>query len=314
MKLHKLTNKPTLAVVAVLAAVSTFMGGFLWHAQIVDRQPTQSNVSTGAAQSHKGYVSVNGLKMFYEIHGTGKPLVLLHGALSTTDTDFGKVLPALAKTRRVISIEQQAHGHTADADRPLSYEQMGDDTVALLEKLNVKNADFFGYSMGGGIALQVAMRYPDMVRKLVIMSGVNNNDGYYPEILQGEMNMKPEDLAGSPFQKAYAKTAPDPENWPALIDKVKDLDLNFAGWPPEAIQAIKAPALLIIGDSDVVRPEHAVQMFRLFEGGEPSDLTQLPDSQLAVLPATTHITIVSRADWLLPMIMPFLNAPMPKTE
>ncbi len=261
------------------------------------------------------YASVNGLKMYYEVHGTGRPLVLLHGALSTIETDFGKVLPTFARTRQVIAVEQQAHGHTADIDRPLSFEQMANDTAALLRQLKIENADFFGNSLGGGIALQIARRLPDLVRKLVFAGGASYNpDGYYPEVLAGIENLKPEHLAGSPWQTAYARVAPHPEHWPVLLAKIKELDLKFVGWPPEDIQAIKSPTLIMIGDADVVRPEHTVQMFRLLGGGVAGDLHGLLRAQLAVLPGTTHVTIMDRAEWLLSMITAFLDAPMPKAE
>ena len=266
-------------------------------------------------KSKTGYATVNGLKMYYEIHGEGEPLVLLHSAFSNIDTDFGKILPTLAKDRQVIAIEQQGHGRTVDIDRPLTYEQMADDTAELLRQLQIKNADFIGYSMGGGIAVQVAIRHPDLIRKLVFFGGASYSaDGYYPELLEGEKKMKPEDLAGTPWQQAYARIAPNPENWPALVDKIRELDVNFAGWPPDALQSIKAPALLIIGDSDIIRPEHTVQMFRLLGGGVPGDIVGLPSSQLAILPGTTHVTIFDRTDWLLSMIEAFLNAPIPEPK
>lgn len=265
--------------------------------------------------SHEnGYALINGLNMYYEIHGTGRSLVLLHGALSAIDTSFGNFLPSFAKTRQVIGIEQQAHGHTADIDRPLTYEQMAEDTIALLRQLQIEKADFFGYSMGSTIALQIAIKQPNLVRRLVVASPSYNNDGVYPEVLEGEKNIKPEDLAGSEWQKDYEKIAPNPENWLALIARVQQLDQKFKGWLPEHIQSIRAPMLIIIGDSDIVRPEHAVEMFRLFGGGVPGDLAGLPRSRLAVIPGTTHVTLIDRADWLVPMIEEFLDVPMPDTQ
>jgi pimeloyl-ACP methyl ester carboxylesterase len=257
------------------------------------------------------YASMNDLNMYYEVHGAGRPLVLLHGALSAIDTSFGKVLPSLAKTRQVIAIEQQAHGRTADIDRPLTIEQMAADTVALLWHIGIENADFFGYSMGAGIALQIAIQHPDLVRKLVVASPAYSRDGFHPGLLEVIENLKPEDLAGSPFQEEYARIAPNPDDWPTLIAKVKQQDRELQEWPPEAIRSIKAPTMVVIGDSDVVRPEHAVEMFRLLGGGVAGDVAGLPNSQLAVLPGTTHVTLVDRADWLLSMIAAFLDAPMP---
>jgi len=269
-----------------------------------------SELEVTSAQS--GYAPVNGLSMYYEIHGTGPPLVLLHGALSTIDVDFGKVLPYLARTRQVIAIEQQAHGRTADIERPLTFEQMAEDTVALLRQLNIQRADFFGYSMGARIALEIAVRHPDLVRRLVLATPIYSRDGFHPGILEGTENLQPDALAGSPFAEAYARVAPNPDDWPTLIAKNGQLHRGLIGLPPEVIQAIAASALLIIGDSDVVRPEHAVDLFRLLGGGVAGDIAGLPRSQLAVLPGTTHITLVHRAEWLASMITPFLDAPLPE--
>jgi pimeloyl-ACP methyl ester carboxylesterase len=266
-----------------------------------------------ARDDRTGYASVNGLEMYYETHGTGPPLVLLHGALMTIE-NFGEVLPSLAESRQVIVIEQQAHGRTADIDRPFSYAQMADDTAALLEQLGIEQADIFGYSMGGGIALDLALRHPDLVRKLVVAAAASSNDGIYPEVLEGIEKLKPEDLAGSPWQEAYAEVAPNPEDWPALLGKVQQMDKEFEGWSPETISSIEAPALIVVGDADIVRPEHAVEMFELLGGGVPGDLAGLPRAQLAVLPGTTHVTLVDRADWLASMIVEFLDAPMPKAR
>jgi pimeloyl-ACP methyl ester carboxylesterase len=260
------------------------------------------------------YASINGLNMYYEIHGTGRPLVLLHGNLSGIETSFGKLLPSLAETRQVIAIEQQAHGRTADIDRPLTIQHMAEDTVALLKHLGIKNADFFGYSNGSAIALRIAIKHPDLVRKQVLASVSYKNAGLHPGIFDGIENLKPEDLAGTPFQEEYARIAPKPENWPRLIAKVMQLDHDLKDWTPEDIRAIKAPTLLIMGDSDIIRPEHAVEMFRLLGGGVAGDIAGLPDSQLAVLPGTTHVTLVDRADWLLSMITEFLDAPMPERK
>ncbi len=258
------------------------------------------------------YAAVDGLEMYYETHGSGRPLVLLHGAMSTIDTDFGRVIPPLAESRRIIAVEQQGHGHTADVDRPLTYEQMAEDTTALLAQLEIEEADLFGYSMGGGIALYIARQSPDLVRKFVFAGGASYRpDGLYPELLEAEKTMEPGDLAGSPFHKAYLETAPDPESWPALVAKTKELDLTWKGLSAAELRSIKAPALLIIGDSDIVRPEHAVEMFRLLRGGVVGDLAGLPPSRLAVLPGTSHLGVVDRAEWLISMVTEFLADPMP---
>ncbi len=258
-----------------------------------------------------GYISVNGLEMYYEIHGRGQPLVLLHGNLSTIGTSFGKVLPELAMTRSVIAIEQQGHGHTADIARPFSIGQWAEDTIALLHHIGIEQADFFGYSSGGAVALEIALRSPALVRKLIWAAGTSyRRDGLYPEMLTASEAMKPEDLDGSPFQQAYARVAPRPQDWHRLIAKIANLDQATDGWSREAIVSIKAPALLIIGDSDIVRPEHVVEMFRLLGGGVIGDLVGLPRSQLAILPGTTHVMVADRAEWLTSMITGFLDPPI----
>jgi pimeloyl-ACP methyl ester carboxylesterase len=269
-------------------------------------------VTTTEAQT--GYAPVNGLEMYYEVHGTGRPLVLLHGNLSAINVDFGRILPSFAKSRQVVAVEQQAHGHTADIDRPLSIRLWAEDTVALLRHLGIEQADLFGYSSGSAVAMQIAIEHPELVGKLVIASASYRLDGLHPGLLDGIQQLQPEHLAGTPFQEEYARIAPNPDDWPTLISKIKQMDADLPEWSPEDIQAIKAPTLLIIGDSDIVRPEHAVEMFRLLGGGVVGDIAGLPRSRLAVLPGTTHITLVHRGDWLSSMVGEFLDAPAPDAE
>jgi pimeloyl-ACP methyl ester carboxylesterase len=273
-----------------------------------------TNSRDAQAPGAGSYASVNGLNMYYEIHGVGQPLVLLHGAFSAIGTSFGNVLPELAKTRQVIAFEMQGHGRTADIDRPLSYEQMADDTAALLRYLDIEQADVFGYSTGGGVALQVAIRYPEIVRKLVLASVAYKLDGVHPGLMEGLAEMKPEMMFGSPWHEEYMRIAPKPEDFATLFAKKAQMDRNIKDVPAEVIESIKAPTLLIIGDSDIIRPEHAVEMFRLLGGGVVGDVAGLPNSQLAILPGTTHVTLVERTEWLVSMIAAFLDAPMPDAE
>jgi len=259
-----------------------------------------------------GYAPVNGLQMYYEIHGSGEPLVLLHGAFGAIDL-WGPILTTLAENHQVIAVELQGHGHTADIDRPFSYEQMADDVAALMDHLAIEQADIVGYSMGADTALQVAIRHPERVRKLVPISGKYRYDGEYPELLAGIQQMTPDILVGTPFEAAYLRNAPNPEDFPVLVEKLKALFGKEYAWPEADIRSIAAPTFLIIGDSDTVRPEHALELFRLLGGGVPGDLTGLPTSRLAILPATTHGTIVfERPDQLVAMIEAFLAAPMPE--
>ncbi|HYW24062.1 MAG TPA: alpha/beta hydrolase [Terriglobales bacterium] len=251
--------------------------------------------------------SVNGLDMYYEIHGEGPPLVLLHGALSATGTSFGALLPDLARSRRVIAVEQQAHGRTADVDRPLTIEHMAEDTLALLRHLGVERPDLFGYSLGAGIALQIAVQHPDRVRRAVLASVTYDTSGFHPGLLDGIDALRPELLAGTPWQEEYARIAPIPDDWTTLVEKVKRLDASSQGWTAEQIRSIEVPVLLVIGDSDIVRPEHAVEMFRMLGGGVEGDSAGLPRCQLAVLPGTTHVTLVTRRPWLVSMVEGFLD-------
>jgi pimeloyl-ACP methyl ester carboxylesterase len=269
-------------------------------------------IAMTASAPQTGYAPVNGLNMYYEIHGSGQPLVLVHGAFSAIGTSFGELLPELASTRQVIGFEMQAHGRTADIDRPMSIEQMADDTAAAIRHLGIAPADIFGYSLGASIALHVAIRHPDVVRKLVLASVTYTLSGVHPGLMDGLGEMTADMMHGSPWHDEYLRIAPNPDGFATLFAKKSQMDRNIQDVPAAAIQAIKAPTLLIIGDSDLVRPEHAVEMFRLLGGGVFGDMAGLPTSQLAILPGTTHVSLVSRAELLLAIIPPFLDAPMPE--
>jgi pimeloyl-ACP methyl ester carboxylesterase len=259
-----------------------------------------------------GYIPVNGLDMYYEIHGEGSPLALFHGAMGTIESCFADLLPALAAARQVVAIELQGHGHTADVDRPLSYQQMAADAAVLLEALGIGMADLVGYSLGGAVALHLAMQHPRLVRRVVFAGGASyRRDGLYPEMLE-EPESAADDLTGSVWHQAYMRVAPDPSRWPDLVAKNRELDRTFAGWLDEDIHALAAPVQLIIGDSDIVRPEHTMKMFRLLGGGVIGDLAGLPASELAVLPGTSHVGLLDRVDWLQSMILEFLGSPEPR--
>jgi pimeloyl-ACP methyl ester carboxylesterase len=252
--------------------------------------------TNGTPEKTQGYANVNGLRMYYEIHGSGRPLVLIHGAFG-----WATVFPILAKDRQVIAIELQGHGRTADVDRPLTYKQMADDTAALLKHLKIEQADFFGYSMGGTVALAVAMRHPELVRKLAINGShcAKITDAYEPASFE-QFKSLPSDFAPPMLKDAYDKIAPDPKRWPVLVAKVKKMVLEFQGFGREDKRAIKAPVLITAGDRDGIRPEHAVEMFRL-----------IPNSQLAVFPGADHFLLWQHPEKLLPAIAAFLDAPMP---
>jgi len=257
-----------------------------------------------------GYAKVHGLDMYYEIHGTGKPLVLIPGGLMTIGM-MGQILPFLASTRQVIAVELQGHGHTADIDRTLTYEQMADDIAALIRHLGLDRADVFGFSAGGGVALQTAIRHPEVVRKLVVASAPSRSDGEYPEIRALMASFTGETSVLSPNREAYVRTAPKPEDWPQFVAKLRPLLTKDYDWA-ENVAAIQAPTLIVVGDADTVLPAHAVEMFGLLGGGKADGaMGNLSNAQLAVLPGTTHFSILARIDLLLAIITPFLDAPMP---
>jgi pimeloyl-ACP methyl ester carboxylesterase len=258
------------------------------------------------------YAPVNGLEMYYEIHGEGRPTLLLNGAYMSID-GWGPLLPRLAGTRQVIAVEPQGHGRTADVDRPITYEQMADDAAALLGHLGVERADVVGFSMGGGTALQLALRHPEQLRRLVVASAGFSYDAMHSAAIEMFPTISPEMFAGTPMEEEYMRLAPDPDAFPVLVEKLKTLDTTDFTWPAEEIRALAAPTLIVLGDSDIIRLEHAVELFGLRGGGVMGDFTGPPPSQLAVLPGTTHFMppgsgVLDRADMLLAAIVPFLDA------
>jgi pimeloyl-ACP methyl ester carboxylesterase len=252
---------------------------------------------------------VNG--MYHEIHGEGEPLVLLHGAYMTIE-GMAPLLGPLAEYRKVIAPELQGHGRTADTDRPITYEGMADDTAALLDELGIERADIVGFSMGSGVALQLAIRHPERVRRIVVASTAYAYNGMPAEAIEMFPTITPEMFKGSPFEADYQRLSPHPEKFESLVWKLKELDMTDFDWS-EGVRGITAPVLVIVGDSDVVRLEHVVELFRMLGGGVMGDLAGLPKSQLAVLPGTSHFMppgsgVLDRADLMHAMIRPFLEA------
>jgi pimeloyl-ACP methyl ester carboxylesterase len=212
----------------------------------------------------------------------------------------------------VIAVEQQGHGRTADIDRPLRYEQMADDTAALLDVLGVDRVDVFGFSMGGGVAWQFVIRHPERVRKLVAGSASPIRAHAYGAAAGNlEATFSPEMFAGTPIEADYLRVAPHPEAFPALVRKIADLTMTAGEVSAETIRAIAAPTLIIVGDADIIHPEGAAELFRLRGGGVPGDFAGMPPARLAVLPGTTHMTAPMRTEWLRSMIAEFLDAPLP---
>ncbi|WP_211092688.1 alpha/beta fold hydrolase [Chitinophaga varians] len=278
-----------------------------------DKQTTTSNMpkDTVAKDSIKptesGYADVNGLKMYYEVYGSGKPLVLLHGSFMNIPMNWAHIIPVLAKDRKIIVAEMQGHGRTKDIPRKFSYEAMADDVSGLLKHLKVDSADAAGYSMGGGIAFQFAIRHPEQLRRLVILSGTYAHDGWWPDVEASFATMNADMFKGSPIEKAYLSYGNDSAQFPAYIKKVLSIDAVKYDWTKE-VKNIKAPIFMAIGDADGVRYEHALDLIKAKGGGKMGDIHGLPQSRLAILPGTTHIGMMIHADWWIPMVKDFLDS------
>ena len=263
------------------------------------------DTKTDSLAFKSGYSEVNGLKMYYEIYGEGKPLVLIHGGGSTIQTTFGRVIPMLARHRKLIAVELQAHGRTSDRDSEVSFEQDADDVAALLKNLNIPKADFLGFSNGGTTALQIAIRHPELVDKLIAASALCKRNGvpsqFWDFMKQARLENMPEQL-----KEAYKKVASDTSGLQVMHDKDAKRMVDFKDIPDEKITSIKVPTLIIIGDKDVITPEHAIEMHRL-----------IANSELAIIPGghgeyIGEVTTLKRnyqeSDFIaVPMIESFLD-------
>ena len=232
-----------------------------------------THLHMNAQQQQDGhYAAVNGLQLYYELHGQGYPLVLLHGGGSTIASNYGRILPDLAKDHRVIAIELQAHGHTKDIDRPLSFEQDADDVAALLQQLHIDKADFMGFSNGGTTCLQIAIRHPQLVHKLVLASSLYKREGMPSGFFEGMQQARFEQMP-QPLKDAYLDANPDPKGLDAMFHRDVARMVAFKDISDTDIKAIQAPALVINGDAEAVSTEHALLLYRT-----------LPHAQLAILP------------------------------
>ncbi|GAB2584177.1 alpha/beta hydrolase [Spirosoma areae] len=264
-------------------------------------------ISQNIQPDESGYAAVNGLKMYYEVYGRGKPIVLLHGSFMNIPLNWSHIIPLLIQDRKVIVAEMQGHGRTRDIDREISYEGMADDVSGLLTQLNIDRADIVGYSMGGGVAFQLAVRHPEQVRRLVVLSGTYTHDGWWPDVEASYATFTADMFQGTSIQQQYESLGNDPAHFPEFVKKVIRIDLQPYDWSKE-VKTIQVPLLMAIGDADGVRYEHALELFRAKGGGKMGDLHGLPQSRLAILPGTTHIGMMQRTDWLLPMITDFLDS------
>jgi pimeloyl-ACP methyl ester carboxylesterase len=256
-------------------------------------------------------VNVNGMEMYYEVSGEGDPLIVLHGAYMNIPT-MGEIVPRLAETRKVYALEMQGHGRTTDIDRPITYQNLADDVATFMDAVGVERADVFGYSMGAIAGLQLAIRHPEKVDRLVFASGAYDIEGWQPAFRDFIPQMTVEMIVAMPFAEDYKKLAANPDGFPALAEKLIALEKEPMAWEAE-VKTIDAPVLIIAGDADVATLEHSVAMFRLLGGGVMGDMgTPLPASRLAVMPATSHTAVISQPDLLMAFIAPFLKGETPK--
>jgi pimeloyl-ACP methyl ester carboxylesterase len=257
------------------------------------------------------YVAVNGMKMYYEVSGKGDPLVVLHGAYMNIPS-MGKIISLLAENHKVYALEFQGHGRTNDINRPITYSNFAGDVVAFMNAVGLNKADVFGYSMGAEVGLQLAIRYPEKVNKLIAASAAYDVQGWQPEFKAMIPQLSVEMMVSMPFAEDYRKLAPNPDAFPAVVEKLIALEKEPMAWE-EDIKKLKTPVLVIAGDADVATLEHTVALFRLLGGGVMGDMgNPLPASRLAILPATSHTAVITQPNLLLSFIEPFLKGEVPK--
>lgn len=244
----------------------------------------------GAAQAETA--SINGLEMYYEVHGEGQPIVLLHGAYMNIENNWAAIIPTLAKDHQVIAVELQGHGRTTDRDTPITYENMAQDVAALLDHLKIEKTELFGYSMGGGLAIRFAIDYPERVTRIVAASAgyIYNDEVMGPDFIKMIDSITPEMFANTPFETEYKRLSPNPEKFPVLVEKLKELDLNTFDWSADFAK-ISVPSLYIYGDADIVGLDYIAKHHKAAGGLVNGDMVGLPKTQLLVLPGTSHINV-----------------------
>ena len=254
-----------------------------------------------------GYVPVNGIKVYYEVYGEGKPLVLLHGAFMNIEMNWGQLLPELSKTRKVIAIEMQGHGHTPYSDRKLDLATMASDVDGVMNYLKVDSADVVGYSMGGSIAYQLIIQNPKRVKKLVIISSTYKSTGWAPQIANAFKNMKPEMFANSPMKTAYDAVAPDKTKWSKFIEQMLGFLATQFDMGDNNIAKITSPVLIISGDNDGLDKVELAKTYQLLGGGGSADMGPMPKSHLAVVPSQSHVSLMMQTNTILGYLDGFLK-------
>lgn len=272
---------------------------------IITLMVLQSNGQIKPASS--GYVPVNGIKVYYQVYGQGKPIVLLHGAFMTIETNWGKLIPELSKTRKVIAIELQGHGRTPYSDRKLSHATLASDVEGVMDYLKIDSADVLGYSFGGAVAYQFAIQSPKRLRNLVIISATHKSSGWLPEINRAFKRMKPELFANSPMKTAYDAVAPDKTKWTKFLEQM----IASAGQPfdfgDSNIAKISSPVLIIAGDNDGLDKIELIKTYKLLGGGISADFGAMPKSQLAIVPSQGHVSLMMQASTILGYLNDFLK-------
>jgi pimeloyl-ACP methyl ester carboxylesterase len=275
----------------------------------------------GTTPSGGGYLPINGLDLYHEVYGvlgaSKPPLLLIPGAFMGIDS-MKAWAGAFAPERAVIVFDQQGHGRTPDTSRAMSYEQFADDAAALLRALKVERADVMGYSQGGGVALQLAIRHPSLVIKLVSMSATFRRDGWYPAVLEAIGGLSAKAFGGTLVETAFKEHTPDDEAFDSYIEKMKELNVNDQVISDEEMRSIRARTMVIVGDADGVKPEHALAMFTLRGGGDlqaaaSGVLQKVPAARFVVLPAMSHIGLSGASEVLVPMVCAFLDDVPPTT-
>jgi pimeloyl-ACP methyl ester carboxylesterase len=279
--------------------------------------PALADEPLGAQQAmttKSGFANVDQGRIYYQVYGhlsPGKtPLLILHGSFMSIDAMM-PMIEQFATTRPVIAIDQRGHGRTGDLPGPITYEMLADDAAGVLEALKVPSADVLGYSMGGTVAIVMAVRHPDKVGKQVIVSGIYRPDGWYPELQKAFAEWKPEMFVGTPLESEYKRLSPTPAAFPTLVRELRDCEEIYRGQSDNEVRSIDDKTMIVVGDADGVQLEHAISLFRLRGGGDEKAATQgfmaeAPRARLAILPATAHIGMMAQAKLIAEITTPFL--------
>ena len=278
-----------------------------------------ADVAMAPTPLRTGYADVDGARHYYMVHGDLKsgrtPLLVLHGSLMSADA-MAPLVDRFARTRPVIALDARGHGRTPDIPGPITYELLADDAAGALAALGVGKADVLGYSMGGTVAIAMAVRHPERVNKLITLSGPYSRDGWYPEVRKGFEQWTPDMMAGTGLESEYERLSPTPHGLPALIGKLKAMETAPYAWPEASIRALDARTMVVVGDADGEELDHAIKLFQLRGGGDREAavkgiLSEAPRARLAVLPATSHVGVMARAQLIVDMVTPFLDDETP---